>query len=414
MPKLPLEPGRWSDIYTKEVRPNSWRARTTYRDFTGATREPESWGKTKAIAKRRLEDKLHKMSGAENADGVVAITSTTRMDRVIDEWVRERKQEGEDGITSQSLITYGSTIKNHIRPGLGQLRVREVTPVAVNRLLATLHAAAKYDTARQVNNVLTQIMGMCVRYGAITANPVRDAAPVRKPRRRKEVRTLSLEEVATLRAAVRSWENRPAKRGVRNITLLPEIVDTMLGTGLRIGEVLALREDDLQLDGDAPTLTVNGTVVRAEAPDATGKIRRRLIRQPKPKTDSSRHTVTLPGFVVIAMRTALDLALDGGPDGLLFPSTSGTVRSPGRVREQLKEALDGTGVTVRPHDFRRTVADHIHDELDTKTAAAQLGHSSEATTLRHYVRRKNIAPDVRTVLDMLIGGTPKPSTKVDS
>ena len=59
-------------------------------------------------------------------------------------------------------------------------------------------------------------------------------------------------------------------------------------------------------------------------------------------------------------------------------------------------------MTVRPHDFRRTVADHLDSQLNTKTAAAQLGHSSEATTLRHYVRCKNIAPDVRTVLDMLI------------
>ena len=408
MGRPPLEPGRWGEINPKEVRPGVWRARTKYRAFTGVTSEPEAFGKSRAVARRRLEDKLHAMSGTGVTDGVVTITSTTKMTDAIDQWIRERKQEGEDGITSQSLITYGSTIKNHIRPGLGQLRVREVTPVAVNRLLAALHAAGKYDTARQANNVLKQIMGMCVRYGAITVNPVRDAAPVRKPRRRKEVRTLSLDEVVILRKAVRAWEDRPAKRGIRNVTLLPEIVDTMLGTGLRIGEVLALREEDLDLASEAPTLTVNGTVVRAEVPDANGEPKRRLIRQAKPKTDSSRHTVTLPGFVVAAIQTALDLALDGGPDGLLFPSTSGTVRSPGRVREQLKQALDGTGVTVRPHDFRRTVADHLDSQLNTKAAAAQLGHSSESTTLRHYVRRKNIAPDVRTVLDMLIADTEDP------
>ncbi len=120
------------------------------------------------------------------------------------------------------------------------------------------------------------------------------------------------------------------------------------------------------------------------------------------KTSSSVHTVTLPGFVVIALRAALDLALDGGPDGLIFPSAEGTPRSPGRVREQLRQALDGTGVTIAPHDFRRTVGTLLGHEVDAKTAAAQLGHSSGAVTLRHYIRRRNIAPDVRDVLDLLI------------
>lgn len=60
----------------------------------------------------------------------------------------------------------------------------------------------------------------------------------------------------------------------------------------------------------------------------------------------------------------------------------------------VKEALEGTGATVRPHDFRRTVASLLDAQLDTKTAAAQLGHSTEATTLRHYVKRTHVAPDV--------------------
>lgn len=404
MPRQPLAPGRWGEINLKEIRPNVWRARTKYRDFSGRIREITAVSRSKSAAKRALEDKLLAMPGDGRLDSVAAIKSTTRMNDAIDEWVRERKQEGEEGIRSQSLDTYRSTIKNHVRPGLGELRIQEVTPVAVNRLLASLHADGKYHTARQVKNVLTQIMGMCVRYGAISVNPVRDAAPIRKSRQRKEVRTLSLADVATLRTSVRAWEERPAKRGVRNITLLPEIVDTMLGTGIRIGECLALREEDLSLDGEDPTLTVTGTVVRAEVQDSAGEAHRRLMRQSRPKSDSSRRTITLPSFVVVALRNALDLALDGGPDGLVFPSTKGTPRSPSRVREQLRQALDGTGVSVAPHDFRRTVATLIDDEIDTRTAAAQLGHGSEATTLRHYVRRKNIAPDVREVLDMLIDG----------
>ncbi|WP_336725022.1 hypothetical protein [Cellulosimicrobium cellulans] len=86
---------------------------------------------------------------------------------------------------------------------------------------------------------------------------------------------------------------------------------------------------DVALDAEVPTLTVTGTAVRAEG---------RLVRQPKPKSDSSRRTITLPAFVVTAIREALDLGLGGGPDALVFPSTRATPRSPSRMRDQLREA----------------------------------------------------------------------------
>ncbi|MEV0950723.1 hypothetical protein [Promicromonospora sp. NPDC050249] len=48
------------------------------------------------------------------------------------------------------------------------------------------------------------------------------------------------------------------------------------------------------------------------------------------------------------------------------------------------------------------MASLLDAQLDTKTAAAQLGPSTEATTLRHYVKRTHIAPAVRVVLDLLV------------
>ncbi|PUB27996.1 phage integrase family protein [Promicromonospora sp. AC04] len=273
--------------------------------------------------------------------------------------------------------------------------------MAVNRVLMALSAAGKHDTARQTRNVLSQIMMMCVSYAA-PFNPVRDAVTVRKPRR-GSVHTLNLDEIVRLRAAVRRWETRPpATRGTRSITLLPQIVDTMIGTGLRIGECLALRQSDLDLDAEVPTLTVTGTVVRVEETTLEGTVKGRLARQPKPKSDTSRRTITLPDFVVTALREAIGLGLDGGTDKLVFPSTEATPRSPGRVREQLRQAREGTGITVTPHDFRRTIATQVANQTTIGNATALLGHADEGTTVRHYVDRTHIAPDLRIVIDQLV------------
>ncbi|MFJ1511369.1 tyrosine-type recombinase/integrase [Cellulosimicrobium funkei] len=391
MARKPIEPGRWGRISRKEISPGVWRAQAQYRDFAGVLHKYESRGPSGAAAQRALEDKLHRASSEATVPGTATITPATRMGVVFDHWIAEKRVEGQ--ITTQSLETYRGVLERDLRPAFGLLRVREVTPVAVNRVLMALSTAQKFDTARQARNVMSQVMMLCVRYGAAPFNPVRDAVTVRKPRR-AEVRTLGLEDIALLRKAVREWEDRPAlARGRRNVTLLPQIVDTMLGTGLRIGECLALQEADVDLDAEVPTLTVTGTVVRAEG---------RLVRQPKPKSDSSRRTITLPAFVVTAIREALDLGLDGGPDALVFPSTGATPRSPSRVRDQLREAQASIGTTVTPHDFRRTVATQVANSTTIGNATALLGHADEGTTVRHYVKRTHVAPDLRVVIDQLV------------
>ncbi len=391
MARTPLEPGHWGQIKRTQIAPGSWRARARYRDVAGVLRLVEARGKSGAAAQRALEDKLHRASTDGIGSGGATITPNTRMGVVFDQWIAEKRVEGQ--ITPQSLATYLGVLERNLQPAFAALRVREVTPVAVNRVLMALGKAGKFDTARQARNVMSQVMMMCVRYGAAPFNPVRDAVTVRKPRR-EAVRTIALEDIALLRKAVREWEDRPAlPRGQRNVTLLPQIVDTMLGTGLRIGECLALRVEDLDLDGEVPRLTVTGTVVRANG---------RLVRQPKPKSHSSRRTITLPAFVVTAIREALELGLDGGPDDLVFPSTKGTPRSPGRVRDQLRAARKDIAVDVTPHDFRRTVATQVARGTSLANATALLGHTDEATTARHYVQRIHVAPDVRVVIDQLV------------
>ncbi|MFD2027618.1 site-specific integrase [Promicromonospora aerolata] len=395
-----LEPGRWGKISSTEFKPGKWRAQAWYRDFAGHYHRPQARGSSATGAARTLENKLHEMRDAGLVGGSTTIEPATPMSDVFDQWLQEKRAEAQ--VTSQSLNTYTSTLERELRPSLGALRVREVTPVAVNRVLMALSAAGKHDTARQTRNVLSQIMMMCVRYGAAPFNPVRDAVTVRKPKR-GAVHTLKLDEIVQLRAAVRRWEARPpATRGKRSITLLPQIVDTMIGTGLRIGECLALRQSDVDLDTEVPTLTVTGTVVRVEETTPAGIVKGRLARQAKPKSDTSRRTITLPDFVVTALREAIGLGLDGGPDKLVFPSTEGTPRSPGRVREQLRQAREGTGIKVTPHDFRRTIATRVANETTIGNATALLGHADEGTTVRHYVDRTHVAPDLRIVIDQLV------------
>jgi integrase len=92
---------------------------------------------------------------------------------------------------------------------------------------------------------------MAVRHRAMPFNPVRDSRPIGCPR--KPVRALTEGECADLLSRLRA-----DPEAVR--LDLPDFVEFMLGTGLRIGEAAAVRTSVLDLD--AGTVHVNATVVR--------------------------------------------------------------------------------------------------------------------------------------------------------
>jgi hypothetical protein len=131
-------------ISRRELKPGVWLAQVTYRDFAGVIRRYEARGSSGSEAQRRLEDRLHSLTNDAAADGLASVTRDTCMNDVFDQWIAEKRAEGQ--ITPQSLTTYLGVLERDLRPALGALRVREVTPVAVNRVLMALSRAQKFDT----------------------------------------------------------------------------------------------------------------------------------------------------------------------------------------------------------------------------------------------------------------------------
>jgi integrase len=222
---------------------------------------------------------------------------------------------------------------------------------------------------------------LAARHDAAPRNTVRDTKPVATER--KPVRALTEREVRSLRAKLAADRKAVAAD-------LPDLVDYMLGTGVRIGEALALRWADLDLAAAAPIVTITGTVVRVPG--------RGLIIQDHPKTARGRRKLMLPAFVVaMLLRRRVD-QVDGGD--LVLPSSVGTLREPQNVHRQWRAARDRAGFDwVTPHVFRKSVATVI-GLGDLRAAADQLGHSGTAVTERHYIQRTGAGPDARALLEV--------------
>jgi hypothetical protein len=79
--------------------------------------------------------------------------------------------------------------------GLGELRLREVTVPAIDRLLASVHADHGPGAAKFTRSVLSGVLGLAVRHGQLTTNPVRDT-PARRTARGP--RALTIDEAHLL------------------------------------------------------------------------------------------------------------------------------------------------------------------------------------------------------------------------
>jgi integrase len=165
-----------------------------------------------------------------------------------------------------------------------------------------------------------------------------------------------------------------------------------------------LRWDDVDLNATPATLTVAGTVVivmgDAEKDTSDDDGPRGAFRQDMPKSSAGFRELSLPRFAT-AMLLRRQVNATPNPENLIFPSGTGTVRSPHNLNRIRRDAFGPEFAWVTWRTFRKTVATLVDRERTPMAAAKQLGHSNEDVTLKHYIDRAAQAPDLTTVLEQL-------------
>jgi integrase len=259
-------------------------------------------------------------------------------------------------------------LDNVVLPQVGQLRLREATTGRMEIFIVGLRSKSP-SRQRKAKVVLGAMFDLAVRHDALPVNPIRQTGRLHRPK--KEVRTLTLEDIAAIRRAVQKWTTREGP-GPSHGSDLADMIEVMLGTGARIGEVLALRWSDVDLTAERPTLTITGTIKTERG--------RGTYRKDSPKSDSSRRTVALPAFAVAVLERRLRTQTPNAIDAV-FATRNGTWHQVSNVSRRWGEVRKDTELDwVTPHTFRRTVATLISERVSSETASQQLGHSSPEIT----------------------------------
>lgn len=369
-------------------RGKGWQASTYFRDSDGKSRRVRATGKTKGEAIRILKDRLLTREPVTET----RFTRETSLAEVTKCWLEQRSNLVAAGKLKASTVEQNRFHGRQIIDDIGQLRLRECTTRRMESYLQGI-AVEKPTQARLVRIALRGVMSVAALEITGFVNPIRETTPI--PRKRSAPKAFTPEEIAELREILLDYQTSGQKGHERGVDL-PDILTLFMATGARIGELLALRWQDVHITGDDaadPYLVINGTLVQV-----AGK---GLYRQDTPKSEDSVRRCNLPPWAAEMLRVRLYNDPTNLEHGIVFPSRAGTFRSPNNVRSAFRRALKGTKFEggLHPHMFRATVATALKRASSTELAAAQLGHSSPTITLEYYIAKDITGPQIGNMLD---------------
>ena len=324
---------------------------------------------------------------AQITKGVDLTAPPKTLTQWLTEWLTTVKSS--DGTGPATIARYDQIARVHLIPQLGTVKLAALTPRHVQSLLLKLQGVAAPATIVKVHGVLRNALADAERMDLVSRNV---AKAVRPPRlSRTERRSLTPAEAGTLLSHL---------KGDR----LEAVFIVALSTGLRRGEVLGLRWQDVDLEGRV--LFVRQALQRVD----------RALKMVPPKTHRSSRPIPLPQFAVTAfsqqkVRQANDRRLVGRAwedGGLVFTTEIGTPLEPRNVNRRFYAARSAAGLEwVRLHDLRHAFATFLLDQGEgLRTVMDLLGHSTirlTADTYGHVLPSR--ARKAADVIDKVLGNT---------
>lgn len=369
------------------------------------------YGKTQAEVARKLAEVRREQ------DRGASITTNGRrtLANYLESWIEMSQPTVRPG-THANNAWY---LRKHVIPTLGRVQLTKLTAEHVQRLLAQKSMAGLApSTVRKIYSVLHNALGDAVDLDLVARNV---ASLAKKPRER--------------RIEMRVWDPHQARRFLEHTTehRLHALFTLALSTGLREGELLALRWRDVTLPAttaDATTADASGTLRiqntlhwrDGKAPEkdskATGKDSKTgphsIMSLEEVKTARGRRQIHLSATATASLREhrarQRHERLRMGPlwreNDLVFCNSVGGALHVSNFRREFRRLVAAADLPyIRPYDMRHTAATLLLlASVHPKVVSEMLGHSSVAFTLTVYSHvLPMIQRDAATAMDKLLG-----------
>jgi integrase len=318
---------------------------------------------------RKEADKALTNLKSEHQNGLFVEPSKVTLGEFLEQWIAGHK----GAVAPKTWQEYDKKMRGHLIPHLGGILIQKLKPIHIKPVYTHLLEDGKLNgegglapkTVREIHTILKMALDEAIVLELIKSNP---SAKMKLPKvEQKEKQILTKDECATLLTELEgNW--------------LHSVVAVAMTTGARLGEVLALKWKNVDLD--------EGTLQIVQSVEEV-KGNRRLKEV---KTKHGRRKISLAPYTVEILhqrkveQAEMQLKLGIGRADLVFTNYDGSMRSPHLVSTEFPKVIKKLDITpITFHGLRHTHASLLLlDGHPIKAVSSRLGHAKVSITLDIY------------------------------
>ena len=330
-------------VYKDEKR-NTWYCKCNYRDWLGESKSKMKRGfATKKEALEWEREFLQRQSSS--------------MDMKLSSFVDVYFDDKAPRLKEWSIMTKRTLIETKILPYFGDKQMNDITAVDIIKWQnALLNQEYKPTYLRMIQNQLTALFNHAERFYDLKDNPCKKVDKMGRANA-KELNFWTKDEFEVFIQCFTEEEEM-----YRIIFLM------LFWLGCRVGELLALTESDIDLEGG--TVSISKTYFRRNKTDYITA----------PKTESSNRKITIPQFLQDEIKQFLDRQYELMPEERIFPITDRAIQK--KMKQKTEQAKLKP---IRVHDLRHShIALLIEKGMQPLVIAQRVGHDSVNTTMNIY------------------------------
>lgn len=350
--------------FHQEPDTKKWSVQFSYKDYYGNTKRKHKRGfTTKRDAKQFMDEFILKQQ--------------SNIDMSFASFLDEYKENMYSDLRDSTIATKTHMIELHILPYFKDKSISAITALDIKRWQKEIKKKNYSDAYLwSINTQLNAIFNHAVKFYQLSYNPCKGAGFMGKSKS-GNMGIWSQDEMEQFLEAVK---DKP---------VIYYAFFLMYWTGLRVGELLALNINDIDLE--AGVLSVTKSLNRVKSEDIISE----------PKTQRSIRKIHLPKFVVEKIREYINMLYGRTGSDRLFTVTKS------HLEKEIKRGAELAGLKkIRVHDLRHSHASLLISKgVDIATISNRLGHEKISTTLNTYSHMfESSAAGVANMLDDLYSG----------